>query len=88
MAKKRTIEVFTAGCPACQETVYLVVLTSHTMLAATVPFFVGAALWLAAHERFDRHRRIARLTFPIWLYVSITGVIVYLMLYHLAPRMA
>ena len=64
-------------------TLYLVVLTSHTLLAATVPFLVGASLYLAARKRFDRHRRIARLTFPVWLYVSVTGVIVYFMLYHL-----
>jgi putative membrane protein len=42
-------------------------------------------LWLAAHERFEAHRAIARWTLPIWLYVSVTGVIVYLMLYHLFP---
>jgi putative membrane protein len=65
------------------KTVYLTVLTSHTLLAAMVPFLVGAAIYLAARKRFDRHRRIARLTFPVWLYVSVTGVVVYLMLYHL-----
>ena len=67
-------------------TVYLTVLTSHTILAATVPFLVGAALYLAAKKRYERHRRIARLTFPVWLYVSVTGVVVYLMLYHLHGR--
>jgi putative membrane protein len=65
--------------------VYLTILTSHTLLAATVPFLVGRSLWLAWKKRFDAHRRIARVTLPIWLYVSVTGVIVYLMLYHLAP---
>jgi putative membrane protein len=63
--------------------VYLLVLGTHTVLAATVPFGVGASLYLAAKKRYARHRRIARLTFPVWLYVSVTGVIVYLMLYHL-----
>jgi putative membrane protein len=65
--------------------VYLVVLGSHTLLAAAVPFLVGRSLWLAWKGRFDAHRRIARVTFPIWCYVSVTGVLVYLMLYHLAP---
>jgi uncharacterized membrane protein YozB (DUF420 family) len=64
-------------------TLYLVVLGTHTVLAAAVPFLVAVTLWLAAKKRFDRHRRIARVTFPIWIYVSVTGVIVYLMLYHL-----
>ena len=65
--------------------VYLVVLGTHTVLAALVPFMVGRALWLAWKKRFPSHRRIARWLFPIWLYVSVTGVVVYLMLYHLAP---
>lgn len=65
--------------------VYLVILTSHTILAAAVPFLVGRSIWLAWRARFDAHRRIARVTFPIWFYVSVTGVLVYLMLYHLAP---
>ena len=70
------------------KSVYLAVLSTHTLLAATVPFLVAVTLWRAAHERFDRHRRIARWTLPIWLYVSVTGVLVYLMLYHLAPALA
>jgi uncharacterized membrane protein YozB (DUF420 family) len=62
---------------------YYVVLFSHMVLAmATVPL-VLRTLWLAYNKRFEQHRRIARVTFPVWLYVSITGVIVYLMLYHL-----
>lgn len=73
--------------PGWTKTVYLVVLSTHTLLAATVPFLAATALWRAAHKQFDRHRRIARVTFPIWLYVSLTGVIVYLMLYQLAPRL-
>ena len=65
---------------------YLVLLASHTVLAALVPPLVLAALWLALRGRFERHRRLARVTFPIWLYVSVTGVLVYVMLYHVAPR--
>lgn len=64
-------------------TVYFAVLLTHTILAALVPFLVAITLVRALRERFDAHRRIARWTLPIWLYVSITGVIVYLMLYRL-----
>ncbi len=70
------------------KSVYVAVLGTHTVLAALVPFLVGITLFLAAKKRFPRHRRIARWTFPIWMYVSVTGVIVYLMLYHLAPLRA
>jgi putative membrane protein len=60
---------------------YLAILGSHMILAALVVPMVLTALWLAHKERFARHRALARLTFPIWLYVSITGVVVYFMLY-------
>lgn len=61
--------------------VYFTVLISHTMLAATVPPLVVVTLVRALRERFDKHRLIARWTLPIWLYVSVTGVVVYVMLY-------
>ncbi len=64
-------------------TVYLSILTSHTILAAVVPVLAIVTLRRARAARFDRHRRIARWTLPVWLYVSVTGVVVYLMLYHL-----
>ncbi len=64
-------------------TVYFTILISHVILAATVPVLTLLTLWRAFQQRFDKHKRIARITFPIWLYVSITGVIVYLMLYVL-----
>ena len=69
-------------------TVYLSILLTHTVLAAAVPFLAIITLWRALASRFDRHVRIARWTLPIWLYVSLTGVIVYVMLYHLgtSPR--
>ena len=60
--------------------VYFSILTTHTILAALVPPLAIVTLTRALQERFDRHRRIARITFPIWLYVSVTGVVVYLML--------
>ena len=63
---------------------YLAILLSHTVLAiATVPLFLSS-LFLARKGRFTEHRRIARYSLPVWLYVSVTGVVVYLMLYQLA----
>jgi len=62
--------------------VYLSLLTSHTVLAAAVPFLAVITLRRGLAARFDRHRRIARWTLPIWLYVSVSGVVVYLMLYR------
>jgi uncharacterized membrane protein YozB (DUF420 family) len=62
--------------------VYFTILISHTILAATVLPLVIITLSRALRGRFPQHRAIARWTFPIWLYVSITGVIVYFMLYR------
>jgi protein SCO1/2 len=67
--------------------VYLVILISHTLLAVVVVPLVVVTLTRAARRQWDRHRRIASPTFWIWLYVSATGVIVYWMLYQLAPRL-
>jgi uncharacterized membrane protein YozB (DUF420 family) len=64
-------------------TVYLSILLTHTVLATAVPFLAVATLVLARRERFDAHRRLARVTLPIWLYVSVTGVVIYLMLYRM-----
>ena len=66
-------------------TAYLTILISHTILAVTVVPFVIVTLKRALGDAFVKHRAIAKWTFPIWLYVSITGVIVYLMLYHIYP---
>ena len=63
--------------------VYFTILTSHTLLAAAVPPLVIITLSRALRARFDRHRAIAQWTYPIWLYVSVTGVLVYVMLYQL-----
>ena len=73
------------GGTGLARTVYFTILISHTILAAAVPFLVIATLVPALRERFDRHKKIAVWTLPIWLYVSITGVVVYVMLYHLFP---
>lgn len=64
-------------------TLYLTILATHTVLAACVPPLAIVTLSRGLRSRFDRHRQIARWTLPIWMYVSVTGVIVYLMLYKL-----
>jgi uncharacterized membrane protein YozB (DUF420 family) len=63
--------------------VYFSILISHTILAAAIVPLVLVTLTLGLRSRFERHRTIARWTYPIWMYVSVTGVIVYLMLYKL-----
>jgi len=62
---------------------YFSILISHTILAAAIVPMIIITLSRALRERFDRHRAIARWTYPLWMYVSVTGVIVYFMLYHL-----
>lgn len=64
-------------------TFYLSVLLTHTVLAAVVPFLAVTTLVLARKGRFEAHRRLARVTLPVWLYVSVTGVVIYLMLYRM-----
>ena len=64
-------------------TVYLSILTTHTILAAVVPVLAIITLRRARAGRYEKHRQIARWTLPVWLYVSVTGVVVYVMLYHL-----
>jgi putative membrane protein len=65
--------------------IYFTVLTSHTILAVVIVPLVALTFYRAFRGDFTRHRRIARITLPLWLYVSITGVIVYLMLYQIYP---
>ncbi len=90
--------------PGAVRYVYLTILLTHVLLAVTVPFLAVATIFFGmrgtgawAAGRFSkadrknylaRHRRLARWTFPIWLYVSVTGVVVYAMLYHLWPPVA
>jgi len=62
---------------------YFLLLGSHTVLAALIVPLVLTTLYRAWRRRFPQHKRIARWTLPLWLYVSVTGVVVYLMLYHL-----
>lgn len=65
-------------------TLYLGILLTHTVLAAAVPVLAIVTLRRGLAARYDKHRQIARWTLPIWLYVSVTGVVVYVMLYHIA----
>lgn len=62
-------------------TFYLVLLASHVILAAFVPFFAVRGIFLAVKQRFAEHRRLMRVGLPVWLYVSVTGVAVYVLLY-------
>jgi uncharacterized membrane protein YozB (DUF420 family) len=62
---------------------YFAILGSHTVLAAAIVPLALVTLQRALAQRFDRHRRIARITLPIWAYVSVTGVVIYWMLYRL-----
>ena len=64
---------------------YLVLLFSHVVLAATVPVFAIWLIRLGLRDERMRHRRVARIAWPIWMYVSVTGVLIYVLLYHLNP---
>jgi uncharacterized membrane protein YozB (DUF420 family) len=64
-------------------TVYFTILITHTILAAVVAPMVVVTLFRGLKGRFEKHRKLARITLPVWLYVSVTGVVVYAMLYHL-----
>ena len=62
--------------------IYRLILWPHIILAATVPFFAVRVLHHAFRKRWQKHRRLARIAFPVWMYVSVTGVVIYAMLYH------
>ena len=64
---------------------YLLILFSHLVLAMTVPVLAIAMIRLGLRGRLDAHRRLAKLAWPVWMYVSVTGVVIYVMLYHLNP---
>jgi len=77
------------GGPPGLKPLYLTILATHVVLAATVPFLALRVAWLGWKDRRPAHRRLARWTLPIWLYVSVTGVVIWLMLYVLwAPGAA
>jgi putative membrane protein len=71
--------------PPAVRLAYYSILATHVVLAAAVPFLAVATIWLGLADRRRWHKRLAWWTFPIWLYVSITGVVVYLLLYQLYP---
>ncbi|MFO1021465.1 MAG: DUF420 domain-containing protein [Planctomycetales bacterium] len=62
--------------------IYFAILISHILLAATVPVLAGRTIWYALKQNWQKHKSWAKTTFPIWVYVSVTGVIIYFMLYH------
>ena len=74
--------------PESLRLVYYVILLTHVVLAAAVPFLALRMFFLAWKGRWEAHRRLGRLTMPIWLYVSVTGVVIYGMLYHLPAAAA
>jgi len=66
--------------------IYLAILLTHTVLAVVIVPLVLITFWRAVKSDFERHRRIARWTWPIWMYVSVTGVLIYLLLYQIYPQ--
>ena len=72
--------------PAWFRPVYLTILLTHTILAVVIVPLVLVTLNRALKERFELHRKIARWTWPLWMYVSVTGVVIYFLLYHFATR--
>ena len=72
--------------PAWFRPVYLTILLTHTVLAVVIVPMVLVTLSRALKKRFDRHRRLARWTWPLWMYVSVTGVLIYVLLYQVFPQ--
>ncbi|MGA2662368.1 MAG: DUF420 domain-containing protein [Verrucomicrobiota bacterium] len=72
--------------PAWFRPIYLAVLLTHTALAIAIVPLASITLARALRLRFDRHRKIARWTWPLWMYVSVTGVLIYLLLYRIFPQ--
>ncbi len=72
--------------PAWFRPIYLAILLTHTLLAAAIVPMILMTLWRAKKERFEMHKKIARWTWPLWMYVSVTGVVIYLLLYQIFPQ--
>jgi uncharacterized membrane protein YozB (DUF420 family) len=81
----RSFESTTFNVVGPAKTAYLALLASHVVLAMLVPILALALIRLGLRGEIRRHRRLARVAWPIWLYVSVTGVAVYVLLYHLNP---
>ena len=67
--------------------IYFIILISHTILAIAILPLIAMTFWRAYKRLWDKHRKIAVITLPLWFYVSVTGVVIYWMLYHVAPTM-
>jgi uncharacterized membrane protein YozB (DUF420 family) len=76
---------FPTSTPPAVRYGYYAMLASHVVLAATVPVLAVVTIYLGQRDRRASHRRWARWTYPIWLYVSVTGVLIYVMLYRIFP---
>lgn len=72
--------------PAWFRPIYLVILLTHTVLAMVIVPLILMTLWRAKKGNFEAHKKIARWTWPLWLYVSVTGVVIYLLLYQIFPQ--
>lgn len=72
--------------PAWFKPIYLTILGTHTILAIAIVPMILMTLWRAKKERFELHKKIARWTWPLWMYVSVTGVVIYLLLYKIFPQ--
>ena len=72
--------------PAWFKPIYLTILLTHTLLAAAIVPLILMTLWRAKKQNFEAHKRIVRWTWPLWLYVSVTGVVIYLLLYQIFPQ--
>ncbi|MGH0034554.1 MAG: DUF420 domain-containing protein [Myxococcota bacterium] len=81
----RQFENTTFHAEGLAKTAYLVLLASHVLLAMAVPVLAIALIVLGVRDQIERHRRLARVAWPVWMYVSITGVVIYVLLYHLNP---
>jgi uncharacterized membrane protein YozB (DUF420 family) len=81
----RGFESITYNAVGAGKVAYLALLFSHLTLAMLVPVLAIALIWLAVKGRFESHAKLARWAWPIWMYVSVTGVIIYLLLYQLNP---
>ena len=83
-----TAPVFVYRGPEWSRPIYFALLISHVVLATVVTPMVAVTAWRALHGDFVRHRALARWTLPVWLYVTVTGVVIYAILYHLTPTLA
>ncbi len=72
--------------PASFRPVYLTILLTHTVLAVVIVPLALITLWRALRQRFPLHKKIARWTWPLWMYVSVTGVLIYFLLYQIFPQ--